>query len=55
MIKTFRVLSHFLSYPGRDLQTFLYEGTGELQKEKSLTTGFWKASGNLQPFTQIWT
>ncbi|MDX9811970.1 MAG: nitrate reductase molybdenum cofactor assembly chaperone [Bacteroidales bacterium] len=36
MIKTFRVLSHFLSYPGRDLQTFLYEGTGELQKEKIL-------------------
>lgn len=36
MIKTFRILSHFLSYPGRDLQDFLHEGIVELQKEKVL-------------------
>ena len=33
MIKTYKILSLFLSYPGKDLQDFLREGTVELRKE----------------------
>jgi nitrate reductase delta subunit len=33
MIKTYKILSLFLSYPGQDLQMFLREGAGELRKE----------------------
>ncbi len=33
MIKTYKILSLFLSYPDTDLQDFLYEGIVELRKE----------------------
>jgi nitrate reductase delta subunit len=33
MIKTYKILSLFLSYPGQDLQDFLHEGTEELRRE----------------------
>lgn len=33
MIKTYKILSLFISYPDKDLQDFLYEGIGELRKE----------------------
>lgn len=33
MIKTYKILSLFLSYPGQDLKDFLPEGAGELRKE----------------------
>ena len=33
MIKTYKILSLFLSYPTKDLQDFLHEGNEELKKE----------------------
>lgn len=52
MIKTYKILSLFLSYPGTDLQDFLHEGIGELRNEGLLAEGIIK---NLDEFAAHFT